>query len=110
MYWVYFLLRTTKNSNMRVQVYWVLFFITDNQEFGIPGVLCFIFYNGQPIIPFMTHHHSVSTPQHTRGTGTKIELINLQMKRHCVVLKNGKTHHPMEHNFAYLEYPSSATS
>jgi hypothetical protein len=41
----YFLLRTTKNSNMRVQVYWVLFFITDNQEFGIPGVLCFIFYN-----------------------------------------------------------------
>jgi len=94
---------------MGVQVYWVLFFITDNQELGSPGVLVF-FYNGQPIIPFMTHHHSVTTPQHTRGTGTKNELINLQMKGHYVVLKNGKTHHPMEHNFAYLDYPSSANS
>ena len=30
-------------------MYWVLFFITDNQEFqhGSPGVLGFIFYNGQ---------------------------------------------------------------
>ena len=30
----YFLYRTTKKSNMGVQVYWVLFFITDNQELG----------------------------------------------------------------------------
>jgi len=38
---------------MGVQVYWVLFFITDNQEFqhGSPGVLGFIFYNGQPRNP-----------------------------------------------------------
>jgi hypothetical protein len=44
---------------MGVQVYWVLFFITDNQEilmgvhvyvldYRSPGVLGFIFYNGQP--------------------------------------------------------------
>jgi hypothetical protein len=38
---------------MGVQVYWVLFFITDNQEIqhGSPGVLGFIFHNGQPRIP-----------------------------------------------------------
>jgi hypothetical protein len=30
-------------------MFWVLFFITDNQEFqhGSPGILGFIFYNGQ---------------------------------------------------------------
>ena len=35
---------------MGFQVYWVLFFITDNREFqhGIPGGLCFFFNNGQP--------------------------------------------------------------
>ena len=35
------------------QVYWVLFFITDNQEIqhGSPGVLGLIFYNGQPRNP-----------------------------------------------------------
>jgi hypothetical protein len=38
---------------MGVQVYWVLFFITDNQEFQheSPGVLGFIFDNGQPRNP-----------------------------------------------------------
>jgi len=31
------------------EMFWVLFFITDNQEFqhGSPGILGFIFYNGQ---------------------------------------------------------------
>ena len=38
---------------MGVQVYWVLFFIPDNQEIqhGSPGVLGFIFYTGQPRVP-----------------------------------------------------------
>jgi hypothetical protein len=38
---------------MEGQVYWVLFFITDNQEsFGRPGVLGFIFHNGPPRNPW----------------------------------------------------------
>ena len=52
-FWVYFLYRTTNNSNMGVQVYCSFFFITGNQEFqhGSPDVLGFIFYYGQPRIP-----------------------------------------------------------
>ena len=42
---------------MGVQVYWVLFFITDNQELGSPGVLGFIFYNGQPRNPIWESRH-----------------------------------------------------
>jgi len=38
-----------EKNRWRVEMFWVLFFITDNQEFqhGSPGILGFIFYNGQ---------------------------------------------------------------
>jgi hypothetical protein len=48
-YWVLYFITDNQDIIMEGQLYWVLFFITDHQEIhGRPGVLGFIFHNRPP--------------------------------------------------------------